>query len=58
MVQSQASGVMFTLEPMTNDKSKIVIEAVFGLSETLVSGQVIPALYIIDKEGLKIGKRD
>jgi len=54
MVQSQVSGVMFTLEPMTSDRSKIVIEAVFGLGETLVSGQVIPDLYIIDKEGLKI----
>jgi len=54
MIQSQVSGVMFTLEPMTSDRSKIVIEAVFGLGETLVSGQVIPDLYIIDKEGLKI----
>jgi len=57
MIQSQASGVMFTLEPMTSDKSKIVIEAVFGLGETLVSGQVIPDLYIIDKEGLKISSK-
>ncbi len=54
MIQSQVSGVMFTLEPMTSDRSKIVIEAVFGLGETLVSGQVTPDLYIIDKEGLKI----
>jgi len=63
MVQSQASGVLFTLEPMTSDRSKIVIEAVFGLGETLVSGEVIPDLYIIDKQGLnisskKIGKQE
>jgi len=54
MVQSEASGVMFTLEPVTNDTSKIIIEAVYGLGETIVSGQVEPDLYTIDKEELKI----
>ena len=63
MVQSQASGVMFTIEPMTSDQSKITIEAVYGLGEAIVSGQVETDLYIIDKEGLtisdkKIGKQD
>jgi len=57
MVQSQASGVMFTIEPMTSDRSKIIIEAVYGLGEALVSGEVIPDLYTIDKEGLKISDR-
>ncbi|MFC1892552.1 phosphoenolpyruvate synthase [Chloroflexota bacterium] len=54
MVQSQASGVMFTLEPVTSDVSKIVIEAVFGLGEAIVSGEVTPDLYVIDKDGQKI----
>ncbi len=54
MVQSEASGVMFTLEPETGDQSKIVIEAVFGLGETIVSGAVTPDHYNIDKEELKI----
>jgi pyruvate,water dikinase len=54
MVQSQASGVMFTLEPVTSDTSKIVIEAVWGLGEAIVSGEVTPDLYIVDKNGLKI----
>ncbi len=54
MVQSEASGVMFTLEPETSDQSKIVIEAVFGLGETIVSGDVTPDHYNIDKEELKI----
>ena len=63
MVQSQASGVLFTLEPVTSDASKIVIEAVYGLGEALVSGEVIPDLYIINKEDIKItskkiGKQD
>ena len=54
MVQSQASGVMFTIEPVTSDSSKIVIEAVHGLGEAIVSGEVTPDLYVVDKESLKI----
>ena len=57
MVQSQSSGVMFTLEPVTSDRSKIIIEAVFGLGEAIVGGEVNPDLYIVDKEGLKISTK-
>jgi pyruvate,water dikinase len=57
MVQSQASGVMFTIEPVTSDSSKIIIEAVYGLGEAIVSGEVTPDLYIVDKEGLKISTK-
>ncbi len=58
MVQSEASGVMFTLEPVTSNTSQIVIEAVFGLGEAIVSGEVTPDLYIVEKEGLKIRTRN
>jgi pyruvate,water dikinase len=54
MVQSDSSGVMFTVEPTTSDKSKITIEAVFGLGETIVSGDVTPDHYVISKDSLKI----
>ncbi len=54
MVQSEASGVMFTLEPVTSDTSRIAIEAVLGLGEMIVSGDVTPDTYIISKDGLKI----
>jgi len=54
MVQSLASGVMFTLEPVTSDRSKIIIEAVYGLGEAIVGGEVTPDLYIVDKDGLEI----
>ena len=57
MVQSEASGVMFTLEPVTSDSSKIIIEAVYGLGETIVSGDVTPDTYIIDKDGLRISRK-
>ncbi|MBA7697935.1 Phosphoenolpyruvate synthase [subsurface metagenome] len=57
MVESEASGVIFTIEPVTSDTSKIIIEAVFGLGEAIVSGEVTPDLYIIDKDGLKISTK-
>jgi len=57
MVQSQSSGVMFTLEPVSSDKSKIIIEAIYGLGEAIVGGEVNPDLYIIDKEGPRISTK-
>ena len=54
MVQSEKSGVMFTVEPVTSDEKKITIEAVYGLGEGIVSGEISPDLYIVDKESLRI----
>jgi pyruvate,water dikinase len=56
MVQSKTSGVMFTLEPVTSASDRIVIEAVYGLGEAIVSGEVTPDLYVVSKESLKILK--
>jgi pyruvate,water dikinase len=53
MVQSDVSGIMFTAEP-TGDRSKIIIEAGFGLGETIVSGSVTPDNYVIAKNNLQI----
>ncbi len=49
MVQSEVSGVMFTVDPITGDKDKIIIEAAWGLGELIVSGQVTPDHYEIKK---------
>ncbi len=57
MIQSERSGVMFTVEPVTSDDTKIVIEAVCGLGEAIVSGQVTPDLYMVDKKSLQILER-
>jgi len=54
MVQSEISGVMFTVEPVTSDASKITIEAVYGLGEGIVSGEISPDLYIVEKDSLRI----
>ncbi len=54
MVQSEISGVMFTAEPNRSDRSKILIEAVYGLGESVVSGAVTPDSYLIQKDGMEI----
>lgn len=54
MVQSEKSGVMFTVEPVTSDASKITIEAVYGLGEGIVSGEISPDLYFVEKESLQV----
>jgi pyruvate,water dikinase len=54
MVQSESSGVMFTVEPSTNDKEKITVEAVLGLGEMIVSGDVTPDHYTVSKNDTKI----
>lgn len=54
MVQSEKSGVMFTVEPVTSDATRITIEAVYGLGEGIVSGEISPDLYMVHKESLQI----
>lgn len=57
MVESESSGVMFSADPVTNDKSKIIIEAIFGLGEYIVQGRVTPDHYEIDKKSFAISKK-
>ena len=54
MVDSDSSGVMFTVNPATNNKNEIVIESAFGLCETIVQGKVIPDRFLVRKKDLKI----
>jgi len=54
MVNSRSAGVMFTLHPVTGDRSKIVIESAWGLGEGIVSGAVTPDHFEVDKSSLKI----
>jgi len=54
MIQSEVSGVIFSIDPVNNDKDKIVIESVWGLGEMIVQGSVTPDRYIVQKETFKI----
>lgn len=58
MVQSDKSGIMFTIDPTTNNKKIIVIDAIHGLGELIVQGSVTPDHYEIDKTTLKILKKE
>ncbi|MCX6773018.1 MAG: PEP-utilizing enzyme, partial [Candidatus Micrarchaeota archaeon] len=54
MVQSEKAGVMFTIDPMSQDRNKLVIDAAYGLGEVVVSGSVTPDHYVVDKGTLQI----
>src|SRR6266516_4782291 len=54
MVDSEVSGVIFTLDPVNGDPSKIIIESTWGLGEALVAGIVRPDRFIVDKGTLQI----
>jgi len=54
MVQSEISGICFTVHPVTKDKNQLIIEAGWGLGEAIVSGQITPDSYVVDKSDLSI----
>ena len=56
MVNAEQSGVMFTINPATNHADEMVIEAIYGLGELIVGGEVNPDLYIVDKKTRDIKK--
>jgi pyruvate,water dikinase len=58
MVQARAAGVMFTLDPVTGDRSKVVLEGCWGLGEGVVSGGITPSRYVVDKVTFEVGKRE
>lgn len=58
MVRADASGVMFTVDPVSGRRTRLVIDAVFGLGEAIVSGQVSPDHIVYDKKNGKIVSED
>jgi pyruvate,water dikinase len=54
MIQSDKSGIMFTIDPVSNNKNVLVIDAGFGLGEAIVSGSITPDRYVVDKKEMKI----
>ncbi|MEM1515341.1 MAG: phosphoenolpyruvate synthase [Thermoproteota archaeon] len=58
MVYSKASGVAFTLDVATGDRSVVLIEAGYGLGEYIVQGKITPDEYYVRKSDLKIVKKN
>jgi pyruvate,water dikinase len=54
LVNAEKSGVMFTADPATHDRDRIVIEAAWGFGEVVVGGQVVPDRYVLEKSTLRV----
>lgn len=51
MIEAEKSGVLFTVDPVAQRRDRLLVEAVFGLGEQVVSGEVTPDHYIVDRQG-------
>lgn len=54
MVESEISGTAFSVHPVTQDKGQLIIEAGWGLGEAIVSGQITPDSYVVEKRGWRM----
>lgn len=54
LVLADASGVLFTADPVTGRSDQLIIEACFGLGNTLVSSRVTPDRFVLNKRNLKV----
>ena len=54
MVQSDVSGIAFSVHPVTEDYNQLIIEAGYGLGEAIVSGSITPDSYVVLKDSMKI----
>ena len=57
MVNARAAGIIFTADPNTGDTDRMIVEANWGLGESVVAGKIIPDVYILDKKSLEIRER-
>lgn len=58
MVRPISAGVAFTLNPSDGDRSQIAIDSAWGFGEGVVSGEITPDNFLIDKVLFEIGKRN
>lgn len=54
MVESEVAGIAFSVHPITQDRNQMIIEAGFGLGEAVVSGQITPDSYVVEKSPFRI----
>ena len=57
MVPARVAGVTFSLNPVNGDRSKIAVEACWGLGQRLMAGDVTPHRYLVDKVTLGVLSR-
>ena len=54
MINSEKSGVIFTMNPVNNDENEIILEAGYGLGDAVVSGAISPNRYVVEKDYWKL----
>lgn len=54
MIQSEVSGIAFSVHPVTQDYNQLIIEAGIGLGEAIVSGSITPDSYVVEKKPRRI----
>ncbi|MBI2356523.1 hypothetical protein HYV12_00480 [Candidatus Dojkabacteria bacterium] len=54
MVQPEVSGVVFTIDPITQDQTRMSVEAVYGLGDVISNGDITPDSYVLLKKDLAI----
>jgi pyruvate,water dikinase len=57
MVDARVAGVMFTLNPVSGDRSSIAIDASYGLGVSVVGGEVTPDSFLVSKVTREIVRR-
>jgi pyruvate,water dikinase len=57
MVDARVAGVMFTLNPVSGDRSSIAIDASYGLGVSVVGGEVTPDSFLLSKVTREIVRR-
>lgn len=56
-VRARTAGVMFTLDPISGDRSRVVLEASWGLGLAVVGGEVTPDRFTVNKVGVTVQSR-
>ena len=54
MAPAEWAGVLFTVDPVSGRRDRLIVEAVPGLGEALVSGHAIPSRYVVEKASLRL----
>lgn len=57
LVSADASGIMFTADPITGERNQVMINAVWGLGVAICGGQVTPDIVVVDKVSGKVTKQ-
>jgi phosphoenolpyruvate synthase/pyruvate phosphate dikinase len=57
MIDADVAGVCFTVDPISGNRQSIVIDASYGLGESVVSGLVTPDSFVVDRASLTLQSR-